>query len=68
MNFSKPRNSTMCRRTWWTLLFFVEQHGHLAVALDAGHRIDGDAAQLLRVGGGFEDAHVGAFSRNETVG
>jgi len=32
----------------------VEQQRHLAVALDAGHRLDDDALEVLGVGGGFE--------------
>ena len=35
----------------------VEQDGHLAMAFDAGHRVDGDPAQALGLGGGFKRMH-----------
>jgi hypothetical protein len=44
----------MCSRTWCTLVVGVEQDRHLAVALDAGHRLDDDPLEVLGMGGGFE--------------
>jgi hypothetical protein len=39
---------------------FVEQDRHLAVPLDARHRVDGDATQALRGGGSLEiESHGG---------
>ena len=47
------------------LVVLVEQQGDLAVAFDARDRLDGDAAEFFRVGGGFQfEAHRGLFSRN----
>ena len=44
------------------LIALVEQDGHLAVALDARHGVDGDAAQACRMLGGFElAAHAVLF-------
>ena len=36
------------------MVVLVQQQRHLAVSLDARHRVDGDAAQVLGVGGGFQ--------------
>ena len=38
-------------------VLLVEEDRHLAVPLDAGDRLDGDATQLLRRLGGFEVEH-----------
>ena len=35
------------------LVFGVEQQSHLAVAFDPGQRVDGDAAEFFRAGGGL---------------
>ena len=45
-------------------VLLVEEDRHFAVALDAGDRFDGDAAQLVRRLRGFEVEHGGALSRN----
>ena len=42
---------------------FVQQQGDLAMTLDARNRIDGDAPQILRVGGCFQIENHGVASR-----
>jgi hypothetical protein len=44
------------------LVLVVEQHGHLAVAFDARHRVDRHAAQGFGVGGGFQLKVMGSSS------
>ena len=46
----------MCSRDLMDPVVLVEQDRHLAVAFDAGHRLDRDAAQVLRLGGCFQGA------------
>ena len=45
-------------------ILLVEQDRHLAVPLDPGHRLNGDAAELLGRLGGFEVEHGQGLNRS----
>ncbi len=58
MNFSKPRNSTICSRACLHVIVVVEQERDFAVPLHAGDWLDDHPFQAFGIGGSFK---IGAF-------